>query len=210
MPSKIESHAQLVAMMAQFHGRRISDMIALEYAEDLKQFTIAECYSAWVVWRKELRRRDFPMPADLEKIIYPQASDRSIADKLSTQLMTAALKKGREYTWDEKQRDELFDGFGDLGRVVIENRGGWTRFCDAYYSTRDDNTFRSQLRDEIVGTLDLARNNQIDASFALPSKNKAVALVGKLAKEKALPCKHIFEGKPPKCKKCGHVVDSKE
>lgn len=182
---------ELIITMAEYHHIDISEPMVRMYAKDYHDsgHTVAEISAAWHTYRVDLKNDRFPKPGALFQIISPRETDRGISDRLASRLISAASRHGIYWTHEAEFHTQFIDELGDLAWVLVQNRGGWTRFCEQTHGPGNLDTFRAQLRDEIVATLASARAGTVYERPSLPSSGQGAVMeiVGRLAGKKSLP-----------------------
>lgn len=184
------------ALLGEYYMVDLTEAQVNMYAIDLNGHTVNELWAAWEAWKSEVNNHKMPLPNHLKAIMNPIMDTKSTGNMIASRIIGLMCKKGQDWLFRSEGRAEIGEGYFDLAEVVVLNRGGWFRMCEQFFATRNEDTYRAQLRDEITATLEAARRGQVHkAPSLLESNNKVTALVGKIAGQKVLEPKKPGEDK---------------
>lgn len=127
------------AVMAEYYGRPISDLVAQMYAADLIDLAHEDVHVAMTRMRREPKRRNLFLPADVREYINGP-SGGAPAVELAARIGGCVSRYG--YT----NRKLAEAHIGPVGWSVVVELGGWQHLCSTL-NAKDMHTFHAQCRE---------------------------------------------------------------
>jgi hypothetical protein len=149
---------------------------------DLDYVRLKSCLENWVN-RPNVK---FPLPGDIRKELDPTShvSERDVANELARKIDKAISKHG--WAWDKgivhetgnyfigggksfwTFKEAVTEELGELGWVVIQNRGGWMHIVESS-KDMEEQSFIAQLRDQIESAYRLQKSGVQVERIGLPN-----------------------------------------
>jgi hypothetical protein len=171
-----------IVHIAVYYSKQITKEVISMMVDDFNGFTAQEVLAAYKAYRQDPRNRTFPLPAQIIKLIAPEATNEDLAKEAAARVIQAVTRFG----WPNP--DEARNFIGTLGWRAVERFGGWSTICQSLGVTVSPDTFYAQIRDLCRSTRELSDvgiNNEPIAIEGIQNKN-ILNLVQHVAKAKLI------------------------
>lgn len=148
MVTEEQQIAALFCITAAYYGRPLTDSVALLYAQDLSDLSVAQVKAALVRMRRDPRRRTCPLPAEVREVATADPNAPT-AEQIAARIAGAMRDFGQYRSADARAR------VGPVGWQAVQDLGGWASICRRVNAS-EIGVFQAQAREVCRAYLDQA------------------------------------------------------
>lgn len=152
---------ETIANTAFYYGREISPAVVAMMADDLGAFPPSDCIAAYSAYRQNGKNKSFPLPAQIIEML--EGGNHKNSSNVLVTKMIAAIKK-HDSSWCKRLPKDSYAGgsfetefLHELGAEawhVVKLHGGWPNFCEAFWNSGNETSFKAQIRDLCEGVIE--------------------------------------------------------
>lgn len=174
-----------IVHISVYYGRQIGKEVVSMMVDDFEGYTAEQVMQGYKTYRQDSRNRQFPLPAQIIKILTPTANTDDLAKEAAARVIESVSRFG--YT----NPDDAKNYIGELGWRAVQRFGGWAHVCQNLGLKVSQDTFYAQVRELCKTTLELSAAGINDQPIAIEQGGKVLSLVSQLANQKSLEQKKI-------------------
>lgn len=146
---------------AAYYQSALSDFQVQMYAEDCETHNAEEIGAVMKAWRGNPKHNRLPLPGQLLEML-EGGSAKNNSNVLVTKMIAAV--KAHDKNWCHRLpktnyiggsfEAEFLHELGAEAMHVVKLHGGWGNFCDAYWNSGNETSFKAQIRDLCEGVIE--------------------------------------------------------
>jgi len=143
---------KLWLQLSLYYQTQMKDEIFEMYVQDVEDLDFDLVVRELGAYRRNPKHFRPPLPAHIRAALDSGSIDPDIAARESVSLLLSAITK-----FGYIGHDQAKEYVGELGWLVVERHGGWSRLCQQMGASIDPNIFQAQARELIKSQITFSK-----------------------------------------------------